>query len=284
MEACNVPRVKRIGNLRAAFQADRSQATFLEPPRSSVVELSSYAERAVERVSFEPTVARLIVRQDSFIVSEHHATKLQPPVPSDVSQRLQADQFFRLSGEQEDHPPVAAEGKTDTVHGVTFSFPDAELDLTLPEPRTNSQRASYQSIHFHNAVAYQHDYTHSTHAPPLAVQNHCPTAETTASRRWSQPGDWLYDGEKIGKYHFKHWKDTPDNLSWVWEVEQIDHSPPEPKLQRVISQTVEKLHDHARLALVRVHLRDLPRIPDWGECYRPGCELGCAPKVPKEQV
>jgi hypothetical protein len=284
MEACEVPRVKRVRDLRAAFQADGAQAISSTSPRPSVVERFSHAERTVERVSKESAYTRPIVRQDSFIASEHHATKPTSPVPSNVSQRFQADRFFHLSGEEEDQPPLSAKGELDTVHGVTFSFSDTSLNLTLPEPRTNIQRASYQSIHFRNGVAYQHDYTHSMHAPPLAMQNHRPTPDTTASRRWSQPGDWLYDGEKVGKYHFKHWKDSPDNLSWVWEVEQIDHSLPEPKLQRVVSQTVEKVQDRVRLAAVRVHLRDLPRIPDWFECCKPGCELGCAPKVPKEQV
>jgi hypothetical protein len=278
MEACHVPHVKRVGNLRAAFQANAPQTVLPASISSSTTEMDHDFEYAVKRLSSGSAYARPIVRQDSFFVSGHHRSKELPP--SEPSQRFQADQFFHLSGENEDSAPVSLEDQVATVHGVYFSFPDLGLDLSLPSRPSNSlvQRFSCTSIQFHNGIAYQHDYTSSIHAPPLFVQNHQPVA----SRRWSQPGDWLYDGDKGSKYHFKYWNDSPDYAEWTWEFEQLDRSPtpPELRLQHVVSQTFEK----TRMAAVRLHVRDLPRIPDWYECCNSNCNLGCAPKMPKKQV
>jgi hypothetical protein len=276
MEACHVPRVKRVGNLRAAFQANIPQTALPASVSSSTVELDRNFEHAVKRLSSGLAYTRPIVRQDSSIVSEHHCSTKVPR--SRLSQRVQADRLFHISGEKEDNAPISLGDQVATVHGVSFRFPDPGLDLSLHSPHTENlvQRASYISIQFHNGIAYQHEYTSSIHAPPLFVQN------TTPSRRWSQPGDWLYNGDKGSKYHFKYWNDSPDYAEWTWEAGQIDRSPtpPEHRLQHMVSQTVEK----TRMAAVRLHVRDLPRIPDWYKCCSSSCNLGCAPKMPKKQV
>jgi hypothetical protein len=246
MEACTVPWVKRVGNLRAAFQeVHRSALPVLN--RVATAGIFGYAEHGVENVSFRATCARPVVRQDSFIVLQPSFTK--PPTPPALVEDLQA---FSTRQDAQSVQIRDTLPTSDTVHEVTFSFADIGLNLALPN-----------------------------HVSPLAVQNYKPSNDTTASRRWSQPGDWLYDGEKVRKYHFKYWKVSPDNREWTWEVDQIDHRLPEPVVQRIVSQTTEKLHFHYRQAGVFMHMRELPCLPDWYECCNSNCKLGCAAKVPK---
>jgi hypothetical protein len=260
MEACDVPRVKRVGNLRAAFQAEELQMTSPVSIRSSNLGLASQAEHAFKRISLESAYTRPIVRQDSFIVSEHHTTKFQSSEPS---QSVQVDYFSHMPGLSEDERSLSA----NTVHGVSFRFPDAEFDLALPSPRIKSNRGSCLSIHFHNGISYQHRY-----------QNHCPHGNLFISDapRLPRPLPHLlhtsFDGEEHIRYLIA--LNHPD---WIRkeEVDYIDHTP---LLRRAVSKACSKIEHGVSKAAVVLGLENKPLVVPTDEmCYTRECKLGiCA--------
>ena len=222
MEACTVLRIKRVGNLRATFQEEVHLSASPVLNRAATAAVIGNVEHEIENVSFGATYARPYLRQDSFIISEHHFTKLPPSGRSESPQRCQVDQSLHLSSEVDGRLSFPVEEEANTIHGITFSFSDAGLGMALPQARIESDRVSCISIQFHNGVAYQHDYYRRTYERgPFAAAN-----VITQPQRPPYLLNTSFDGEEYMKDLVTKLNNSPDRPDWTWKPAQIDRTPP----------------------------------------------------------
>ena len=281
MEACDIPRVSRHGNLRSAFLQNLHEESPSQASQCSDFEETAHNADEVPVVhSIIPSKPVAAVHQESLDTlegfhTEHHCPMLSRTREPHISGRPR--RFARDLGESILKADTGAEAssrqlRTSVSSPLLLNHGNA-YPVATASPLDDLSSTQYQikEISTPNRNPPRYAHTQGT-SQTFDLRTNSPK---TFDARTSP----TFDGGKHAREYVDYLKRSSHHSEWDYNPDQIDHSPPKPVLRRISSWAAGRFRRGTNHLAQALGLQSQPVLfVDSDRCYIIDCTLpSCQP-------